>query len=151
MLWRSWGFLVWNIAKTTDDIFNRSTDWESVHWDHLLHVSLANDTMTVWWLLFLRLLVYLYSINKVDNSFSGLSIFLFFKSGLIQVYSVAKSSYSHLRKQDFSLISRKPWEVARLCAGRLPMRKEIVWNVGMHSHPKCLNKLHMKEVVNTEE
>lgn len=28
------------------------------------------------------------------------------------------------------------------------MRKEIVWNVGMHSQPKCLNKLSMNEAVN---
>lgn len=34
-----------------------------------------------------------------------------------------------------------------MCAGRLPMRKEIVWNAGMHSHPECLNKLP----VNVEE
>lgn len=45
-------------------------------------------------------------------------------------------------KKMYSLVSRKP------CAGRLPMRKEIVWNVGMHSHPKCLNKLPMNEAVN---
>lgn len=31
-----------------------------------------------------------------------------------------------------------------LCTGRLPMRKEIVWNAGMHSRPKCLNKLSVK-------
>lgn len=31
------------------------------------------------------------------------------------------------------------------------MRKEIVWNAGMHSHPKCLNKLAVTEAVNGEE
>lgn len=35
--------------------------------------------------------------------------------------------------------------------GWLPMRKEIVWNAGMHSHPKCLNKLAVNEAVNGEE
>lgn len=37
-----------------------------------------------------------------------------------------------------------------LCAGRLPMRKEAVWNAGMHWHSKCLNKLPMNEAVNAE-
>lgn len=31
------------------------------------------------------------------------------------------------------------------------MRKEIVWNAGKHSHPKCLNKLAVNEAVNGEE
>lgn len=38
-----------------------------------------------------------------------------------------------------------------MCTGRLPMRKEIVWNAGMHSHPKCLNKLAVNEAVKGEE
>lgn len=31
------------------------------------------------------------------------------------------------------------------------MRKEIGWNVGMHSHPKFLNNLSMNEMVNAAE
>lgn len=31
------------------------------------------------------------------------------------------------------------------------MRKEIGWNVGMHSHPRSLNKVPMNEAVNTGE
>lgn len=44
---------------------------------------------------------------------------------------------------------KKHWEIMCLCAGWVPMRTEIGWNVGMHSHPECLNKLPMNEVVNT--
>lgn len=35
----------------------------------------------------------------------------------------------------------KEREVVGLRAGRVPMREEIVWNAGMHSHPGRLNKL----------
>lgn len=31
------------------------------------------------------------------------------------------------------------------------MRKEIVWNAGLHSHPECLNKLPVNGAANGEE
>lgn len=50
------------------------------------------------------------------------------------------------------VVGRKSCEEGScLCTGRLPMRKEIVWNAGMHSHPKCLNKLVLNEAVKGEE
>lgn len=38
-----------------------------------------------------------------------------------------------------------------LRGGRAPKRKVICRNVGMHSHPECLNKLPVKEAVNTRQ
>lgn len=44
-------------------------------------------------------------------------------------------------KKDCGFVEGRRGGGSCLGAGWLPMRKEIAWNVGMHSHPKCLNKL----------
>lgn len=67
------------------------------------------------------------------------------------IFRKARSSCNHLKKTGIEPHFNIFWEVGCLRAGWVPMRKEIVWNVGMHSHPNFLNKLPMNEAVNAGE
>lgn len=52
---------------------------------------------------------------------------------LVCVWSSTNKSGQKKKCEEREVVGRR--------AGRLPMRKETVWNAGMHSHPECLNQL----------